>query len=101
MYVFPVQLASCVCLQERNAAVIRAEGESESARLISDATKNFGSGLIELRRIEVSVQAQGCISHVCSWAGGMAGRGRAWASNMMHLGDLPCMQSTGGVCASV
>lgn len=47
-------------LQERNAAVIKAEGESESAKLISDATKAAGQGLIELRRIEVrSRQAQG------------------------------------------
>lgn len=40
--------------QERNAAIIRAEGESESAKLISDATKAFGFGLIELRRIEAA-----------------------------------------------
>lgn len=40
--------------QERNAAVIRAEGESESARLISEATKQAGQGLIELRRIEAA-----------------------------------------------
>ena len=40
--------------QERNAAVIRAEGESESAKLISEATKVAGSGLIELRRIEAA-----------------------------------------------
>lgn len=40
--------------QERKAAVIRAEGESESARLISDATRVAGAGLIELRRIEAA-----------------------------------------------
>eukprot|EP00798_Chlamydomonas_sp_ICE-L_P030385 gene30385-35392_t len=40
--------------QERNAAVIRAEGESEAARLISDATRVYGAGLIELRRIEAA-----------------------------------------------
>lgn len=40
--------------QERNAAIIRAEGESEAARLISDATKKYGAGLIELRRIEAA-----------------------------------------------
>ncbi|WOG96398.1 hypothetical protein DCAR_0415733 [Daucus carota subsp. sativus] len=38
--------------QERRAAIIRAEGESESAKLISDATKSSGMGLIELRKIE-------------------------------------------------
>lgn len=41
-------------LQERKAAVIRAEGESESAKLISDATKAAGPGIIELRRIEAA-----------------------------------------------
>ena len=40
--------------QERKAAIIRAEGESESARLISDATKAAGAGMIELRRIEAA-----------------------------------------------
>ncbi|KAK4768650.1 hypothetical protein SAY87_003791 [Trapa incisa] len=40
--------------QERRAAVIRAEGESESAKLISEATAAVGMGLIELRRIEAS-----------------------------------------------
>lgn len=40
--------------QERRAAIIRAEGESESAKLISDATKESGMGLIELRKIEAS-----------------------------------------------
>ncbi|MEW5300616.1 MAG: hypothetical protein WDW36_003533 [Sanguina aurantia] len=40
--------------QERNAAVIRAEGESESAKLISEATKTYGAGMLELRRIEAA-----------------------------------------------
>ncbi|KAI4350560.1 hypothetical protein L6164_005007 [Bauhinia variegata] len=40
--------------QERRAAIIRAEGESEAAKLISDATSSAGMGLIELRRIEAS-----------------------------------------------
>ncbi|XP_061357771.1 prohibitin-3, mitochondrial-like [Gastrolobium bilobum] len=40
--------------QERRAAIIRAEGESEAAKLISDATAAAGNGLIELRRIEAS-----------------------------------------------
>jgi len=46
-------------LQERKAAVIRAEGESESARLISDATKAAGGGMIELRRIEAAKDIAG------------------------------------------
>ncbi|KAL2488732.1 protein-tyrosine sulfotransferase-like [Forsythia ovata] len=40
--------------QERRAAIIRAEEESESAKLISDATAATGMGLIELRRIDAS-----------------------------------------------
>jgi prohibitin 1 len=40
--------------QEREAAVIRAEGESESARLISQATRSAGPALVELRRIEAA-----------------------------------------------
>ncbi|CAL9230250.1 unnamed protein product [Arabidopsis halleri] len=40
--------------QERRAAVIRAEGESEAARVISKATAEVGMGLIELRRIEAA-----------------------------------------------
>lgn len=48
--------------QERKAAVIRAEGESESARLISDATRTAGPGLIELRRIEAAKDIAGQMS---------------------------------------
>ncbi|KAF5958576.1 hypothetical protein HYC85_005801 [Camellia sinensis] len=40
--------------QERRAAIIRAEGESESAKLIFEATAAAGMGLIELRKIETS-----------------------------------------------
>jgi len=40
--------------QERRAAIIRAEGEAESARLISQATKATGPALIEMRRIEAA-----------------------------------------------
>eukprot|EP01025_Chloroclados_australasicus_P004956 TRINITY_DN11379_c0_g1_i1.p1 TRINITY_DN11379_c0_g1~~TRINITY_DN11379_c0_g1_i1.p1 ORF type:complete len:238 (-),score=28.75 TRINITY_DN11379_c0_g1_i1:225-851(-) len=40
--------------QERLAAVIKAEGESEAAKMISEATKAHGSGMIELRRIEAA-----------------------------------------------
>ena len=42
--------------------MIRAEGESESAKLISDATKQAGNGLIELRRIEAARDIAGTLS---------------------------------------
>ncbi|EPY28801.1 prohibitin [Strigomonas culicis] len=41
--------------QKRQAAVVRAEGEAESARLISGAFAKSGLGLLELRRIEAAV----------------------------------------------
>ena len=41
----------CVCVW---VAIIRAEGESDTVKLISDATVSAGMGLIELRRIEAS-----------------------------------------------
>eukprot|EP00923_Selenidium_pygospionis_P033257 GHVN01058508.1.p2 GENE.GHVN01058508.1~~GHVN01058508.1.p2 ORF type:complete len:288 (-),score=26.43 GHVN01058508.1:1544-2353(-) len=40
--------------QEKKAAVIRAEGEAEAADMISKALKEFGTGLIEMRRIDAS-----------------------------------------------
>ena len=49
-------------VQERKAAIIRAEGESESARLISEATKAAGGGMIELRRIEAAKDVASTLS---------------------------------------
>ena len=40
--------------QERQANVIRAEGEAESAEIISKAVAKAGDGLIMIRRIEAS-----------------------------------------------
>jgi len=40
--------------QERKAAIIRAEGEAEAAKMISDAIKTHGTGLLEIRRIEAA-----------------------------------------------
>ena len=38
----------------KQAAIIEAEGEAEAATLISDALKESGPGVIEVRRIDVS-----------------------------------------------
>ena len=38
---------------EKQATVIRAGGEAESAEILSKAFKESGPGLIEMRRIEV------------------------------------------------
>merc|ERR1719246_202539 len=40
--------------QERQATVIRAEGEAEAAKMISEALKEHGGGLIEVRRIDAA-----------------------------------------------
>jgi len=40
--------------QERQATVIRSEGEAEAACMISEALKNHGMGLIEVRRIDAA-----------------------------------------------
>merc|ERR1712151_9902 len=40
--------------QERQATVIRSEGEAEAAQMISDALKEHGGGLIEVRRIDAA-----------------------------------------------
>eukprot|EP01066_Platyproteum_vivax_P013226 Platyproteum_vivax@DN5998_c0_g1_i2.p1 len=40
--------------QERQAAVITAEGEAEAALMISNALKEFGTGLIDIRRIDAA-----------------------------------------------
>jgi prohibitin 1 len=40
--------------QERQANVIRAEGESESADAISKAIQKAGDGLVQIRKIEAS-----------------------------------------------
>ncbi|KAI3632176.1 hypothetical protein MIR68_006158 [Amoeboaphelidium protococcarum] len=48
--------------QEKLAAVIRAEGEATAADLISKSLQSFGSGLIELRKIEASKEIAGTLS---------------------------------------
>lgn len=40
--------------QERQAAIIKAEGESEAARLVSSAVAKSGTGFIEVQRIDAA-----------------------------------------------
>merc|ERR1711966_379718 len=47
---FVVQMAE----QERQATVIRSEGEAEAAMMISLALKEHGTGVIEVRRIDAA-----------------------------------------------
>lgn len=50
--------------QIKQANIIRAEGESEAAELISDALANSGRGLIEVRRIDVRKKGAVCLARV-------------------------------------
>jgi len=40
--------------QERQATVIKSEGEAESAKMICEAFKTYGNGLIDMRRIDAA-----------------------------------------------
>lgn len=48
--------------QEKMAAVIRAEGESQAANLISKAMHKSGPGFVELRRIEAAREIAATLS---------------------------------------
>ncbi len=51
-----------VAEQEKIAAVVRAEGESSAAQLISDAMYKSGDGLLQLRRIEAAKEIASTLS---------------------------------------
>lgn len=48
--------------QERQANVIRSEGEAESAEIISKAVARAGTGLIEIRRIDAAREIANTLS---------------------------------------
>lgn len=59
--------------------MVRAEGESEAARLISEATRAAGAGMIELRRIEAARDVAGTLAksrNVTYLPGGEGGASR-------------------------
>ncbi|OSX69099.1 hypothetical protein BU14_1864s0001 [Porphyra umbilicalis] len=51
-----------VAEQEKDAAIIKAEGESQAASLISRAMATSGDGLLQLRRIEAAKEISGTLS---------------------------------------
>jgi len=48
--------------QERQATVVKAEGEAEAAKMISEALRQHGSGLIEVRRIDTAKEIAEALS---------------------------------------
>lgn len=48
--------------QERQASVIRSEGEAEAAQIISGALDKAGEGLVALRKIEAAKDIAGTMA---------------------------------------
>lgn len=75
--------------QERQANVIRAEGEAESADIISKAVAKNGDGLIQIRRIEASKDIAQTLAgnpNVTYLPGGGDGEGGKGKSTSLLLG---------------
>ncbi|KAI9734598.1 MAG: Prohibitin-1, subunit of the prohibitin complex (Phb1p-Phb2p) [Cirrosporium novae-zelandiae] len=73
--------------QERQANVIRAEGEADSAEIISKAVAKAGDGLIQIRKIEASREIAQTLAHnpnVTYLPGGGDGNGKG-ASMLLGL----------------
>eukprot|EP00483_Globobulimina_turgida_P000535 UN00535 len=49
--------------QEKRAAIIQAEGESEAARLLSTSIEKAGRGFIEIRKIEAAKEIAETLAH--------------------------------------
>jgi prohibitin 1 len=81
--------------QERQAAVLRAEGEGQAAELISNALKQFGTGLIDVRRIDAAKEIAETLAqskNVVYVPGGGAGGGGNGANLLMALPAARSMQ---------
>lgn len=69
-------------VQERQATIIRSEGEAQSATMISEAIKSNGTGLIEVRRIDAAREIADTLSK---------------SGNVMYLpGNQQMLLSVGG-----
>lgn len=72
--------------QERQANVIRAEGEAESADIISKAVAKAGDGLIQIRRIEASRDIANTLANnpnVTYLPGGESGDGKGKSTSLL------------------
>lgn len=78
--------------QERQASVIRAEGEADSAETISKAVAKSGDGLIMIRRIEtqkeiaMALAQNPNITYLAGGQGGGAGEGKSSGGASYLLG---------------
>lgn len=75
--------------QERQASVIRAEGEAEAAETISKALQKAGDGLLMIRRIEASKEIAATlansanVSYLPSGKQGSGGQGEGSSTNLL------------------
>ena len=82
--------------QEKDALIIRSEGDSEAAKLVSEALNRHGKGLIELRRIETALNLADTLSgkegvtylpgHHTQGGGGGGGSAGAGQTYLLNLG---------------
>ena len=69
--------------QEKQAAIIKAQGEEHAARIITQALESCGTGMLDLRRIEAAREIAGTL---------------ATASNVTYLpGGQPIMMTMPGL----
>lgn len=67
--------------QEKEAAILRAEGDAEAARLVAEAMAKYGQGLVAIRKIEAATDIMSTLresSNVTFLSGN--------ALNMVNLG---------------
>ncbi|KNC96020.1 prohibitin subunit PHB1 [Spizellomyces punctatus DAOM BR117] len=73
--------------QEKLASIIRAEGESQAAQLLSDAYKKSGQAHLELRRIETSKEIAATLAKARNITYLPGGGGSNGANLLLNLGQ--------------
>ena len=71
--------------QERQAVVTRAEGEAESARIITKAMEKTGNAIVEVRRIDAAKEIAGKLANSRNivYLPNTGGNGQGGGSNML------------------
>lgn len=67
--------------QEKAAAILRAEGDAEAARLVSEAMAKYGQGLVAIRKIEAAQDIMATLQN--------SGNVTFLSSNALNMINLP------------
>ena len=67
--------------QEKAAAILRAEGDAEAARLVSEAMAKYGQGLVAIRKIEAALDIMQTLQQ--------SGNVTFLSSNALNMINLP------------